>query len=204
MATPKQELRKTLRKQLAALPPETYRDEGKRGAGFMAGYPAWRDTDTVLLFLSAPGEIETDPLLDLAFSQGKKVFLPRVEGEIARFFHIRSAEGPWSVGAFDIREPLIDEHNPPEEFPAPGKTGKSGGAPALVVVPGMAFDRQGNRMGHGKGYYDRFFAKLDDLKIPYGMVGFCLEQQVLPDVPVEPWDKKMHAICTGTGLFTIL
>jgi 5-formyltetrahydrofolate cyclo-ligase len=202
MATPKQELRKALRKQLAGIPPETFQEEGRRAAEFMASYRPWRDAERVLLFLTAPGEIETAPLLDLAFRQGKKVFLPKVEGEIARFFRIGSADGPWQTGAFGIREPLIEGPALPEEFPPPSG-GSSGGA-VVLVAPGMAFDRQGNRMGHGKGYYDRFFAKLDSLGLSYIAVALCLEQQLIPQVPTESWDRKMDAICTGAGIFSIL
>jgi 5-formyltetrahydrofolate cyclo-ligase len=202
MITPKQELRKVLRKKLAEMPLRVFQDEGKQAAEFMASYQPWRDAETVLLFLSAPGEIETTPLLDLAFHQGKKVFLPKVEGEIARFFRIASADGPWQTGAFDIREPLIENPDLCEEFPP--RNGLSGGNTVVLVTPGMAFDRQGNRMGHGKGYYDRFFAELDDLGVSYVRVALCLEEQIVPEVPVESWDKKMDAICTGAGIFSIL
>jgi 5-formyltetrahydrofolate cyclo-ligase len=202
MITPKQELRKALRKQLADIPPGVFQEEGRRAAEFMASYQPWRDAETVLLFLSAPGEIETAPLLDLAFQQGKRVFLPKVEGEIARFFRIKSADGPWQTGAFDIREPLIENPALSEEFPP--RSGETDGKAIVLVTPGMAFDRQGNRMGHGKGYYDRFFARLDGLGLPYFAVALCLEQQILPQVPTESWDKKMDAICTGAGIFSIL
>jgi 5-formyltetrahydrofolate cyclo-ligase len=202
MATPKQELRKVLRKQLADIPLAAFQEEGRRAAEFMASYQPWRDAKAVLLFLSAPGEIETEPLLDLAFRQGKKVFLPKVEGEIARFFRISSADGPWQTGAFGIREPFIEGSALPEEFPPPDG-GSSDGA-VVLVTPGMAFDRQGNRMGHGKGYYDRFFARLDGLGLPYAAVALCMEQQIILQVPTEKWDKKMDAICTGAGIFSIL
>jgi 5-formyltetrahydrofolate cyclo-ligase len=199
MATPKQELRKALRKQLADLPPGVFEEEGRRAAEYMASYQPWRDAETVLLFLSAPGEIETAPLMDLAFRQGKKVFLPKVAGETARFFRVGSPDGPWQTGAFDIREPLVEDPALVEEFPPP-----TGGSGAFVLVtPGMAFDRQGNRMGHGKGYYDRFFARLDGLGLSYVAVALCLEQQIIPRVPTESWDRRMDAICTGGGIFSI-
>jgi 5-formyltetrahydrofolate cyclo-ligase len=201
MTTSKQELRKALRKQLADLPPGMFQEEGRRAAECMASYQPWQDAETVLLFLSASGEIETAPLLDLAFRQGKKVFVPKVEGENARFFRIKSAGGPWQTGAFGIREPLVEDPLP-EEFPSQG--GETGGRAFVLVTPGMAFDRQGNRMGHGKGYYDRFFAKLDSLGLAYVAVALCLEQQIVPRVPTEPWDKKMDAICTGNRIFSIL
>jgi 5-formyltetrahydrofolate cyclo-ligase len=202
MAATKQELRKALRKQLVYLDPRAFVEEGRRAAECMASYQPWRDAETVLLFLSAPGEIETAPLVDLAFQQGKKVFLPKVEGEIARFFRIESAAGPWQTGAFGIREPLIEGPVLPEEFPP--ENGERRGGTVVLVAPGMAFDRQGNRMGHGKGYYDRFFARLDSLGLPYLAVALCMEQQIIPQVPTESWDKKMDAICTGAGIFSIL
>jgi 5-formyltetrahydrofolate cyclo-ligase len=202
MATPKQELRRALRKQLAEIPAEVFQDEGARAAEFMASCRPWRDAETVLLFLSAPGEIETAPLLDLAFRQGKRVFLPRVEGEIVRFFRVKSADGPWQTGAFGIREPLVEDPDLSEEFPP--RSGGEGGRAVVLATPGMAFDRQGNRMGHGKGYYDRFFARLDGLGLSYVRIALCLEQQIIPQVPVESWDKKMDAICTGAGIFSIL
>jgi 5-formyltetrahydrofolate cyclo-ligase len=189
-----------MRKRLSELDPGLFREEGERAAGFIAGLSAWEQAETALLFLSAAGEIDTGPLLHLAFSQEKKVFLPRVEGEIARFLRVRSPGGPWRIGAFGIREPLIPAADTPEEFPPPGEVS----APVLVVTPGLAFDPQGNRMGHGKGYYDRFFDKLDRLGISHSTLGLCLEQQLVSRVPVEIWDKKMNAVCTGAGLFTIL
>jgi 5-formyltetrahydrofolate cyclo-ligase len=202
MATPKQELRKALRQQLANIPLGVFQEEGRRAAEFMASYRPWREAERALLFLSAPGEIETAPLLDLAFRQGKQVYLPLVEGEIARFFRIRSAGGPWQTGAFGIREPLIEGPALPEEFPPQG--GGTGGGAVVLVAPGMAFDRQGNRMGHGKGYYDRFFSRLDSLGLAYTAVALCLEQQIIPRVPTESWDKRMDAICTGAGIFSIV
>jgi 5-formyltetrahydrofolate cyclo-ligase len=202
MATPKQELRKALRKQLADIPPAVFQEEGGRAAELMASFQPWRDAETVALFLSAPGEIATEPLVDLAFRQGKKVFLPKVEGDTARFFRVRSADGPWAVGAFGIREPLVEDPAGSEEFPSP--KGEPGGGTVVLLAPGMAFDRQGNRMGHGKGYYDRFFARLDGLGVSYLAVALCLERQIIPRVPTESWDKRMDAICTGAGIYSIV
>jgi 5-formyltetrahydrofolate cyclo-ligase len=61
----------------------------------------------------------------------------------------------------------------------------------------LAFDREGNRLGRGKGYYDRFFAELDAEGYRYITIGFCMETQVVPRLPRESWDKKMNALCTA-------
>jgi 5-formyltetrahydrofolate cyclo-ligase len=55
-------------------------------------------------------------------------------------------------------------------------------------------------LGRGKGYYDRFFAKLDAENLAYKTIGLCTECQLVPRIPKEKWDKKMNALCTGGGL----
>jgi 5-formyltetrahydrofolate cyclo-ligase len=69
--------------------------------------------------------------------------------------------------------------------------------PALVFTPALAFDRQGRRLGRGKGYYDRFLAGLN--RADYYAAGLCLERQVLPRLPADVWDKPVDALCTGRG-----
>jgi len=195
----KQELRAKLRAELKGLPPACFYDEGKRAAERIAAFSPWKTASQVLLFLSLTNEIDTSPLLDLAFSQGKEVFVPRVSGDRIRFFRIPSPQEPgtfgsgtkgsWETGSYGIREPPAGA----AEF-TPGT-----GAPALIVTPGLAFDRQGRRLGRGKGYYDRFFASLD--KAGYYALGLCLECQLLPCVPADNLDKTMNAVCTGEELF---
>jgi 5-formyltetrahydrofolate cyclo-ligase len=53
-------------------------------------------------------------------------------------------------------------------------------------------------MGHGKGYYDRFLATLDEQGLSYYMLGLCMDTQIVPEIPTEVWDKKMDALCTGS------
>jgi 5-formyltetrahydrofolate cyclo-ligase len=192
----KQGLRNTMRRRLEALSPQEYTRAGLEAASRICGLPCWDRCGTVLLFLSTDREIDTGPLLDLALSREKRVFLPKVRDDGLRFFRTRTASGPWQEGAFHIREPPAG---------APGDLLGPADFPALIVVPGMAFDRRGNRLGRGKGFYDRFFAELDSPAMPaisYFTVGFCLEIQIVPLVPVENQDKRMDFLCTGENLFS--
>ncbi|GHV89267.1 hypothetical protein AGMMS50267_16270 [Spirochaetia bacterium] len=121
----------------------------------------------------------------------KTVYLPKPEGDSMRFFRAASPDGPWTVGAFGIREPADCTERTvfrPED------------GPALVVTPGLAFDRRGNRMGRGRGYYDRFFAGLDAAGAEYYTVGFCLAEQLVDEVPVDRRDKRLDALCTPEGV----
>jgi 5-formyltetrahydrofolate cyclo-ligase len=131
--------------------------------------------------------------MEAAFFDKKEVYVPKIDGESLVFYRLYSPAGPWSLGAFTIREPkTIREKD----------VLKPGVFPLLILVPGIAFDPRGGRLGHGKGYYDRFFAGLDlqdETGKTYTTLGLCLEIQIIPQVPTEAWDKPMDALCTGNS-----
>ncbi|MDR2160382.1 MAG: 5-formyltetrahydrofolate cyclo-ligase [Treponema sp.] len=203
-------LRRETRRRLAALFPEIFRHEGIAAAALITGLPLWAETGTLLLFLSLKDEIDTASLLEAAFGAGKKVFVPRVEGEGLVFYRASSPAGPWRKGSFGIREPVIAGTDPEGPAAAGGNRAAGPGQPsvvplspadfpALIIVPGLAFDRKGNRLGRGKGYYDRFLAGLDRDGLPRTAAGLCLETQLLPEIPAGSRDRRMDMICTGAG-----
>jgi 5-formyltetrahydrofolate cyclo-ligase len=215
-------LRQEMRRRPAVLSPESRR-QGIAAAALITGLPLWAETGTLLLFLSMKDEIDTAPLLEAAFEAGKKVFVPRVEGGDLAFYQAPSPAGPWRTGPFGIREPAItgaDLEGPADGGMAADDT-EGGGAvlatggtaprlpspalspadfPALIIVPGLAFDRKGNRLGRGKGYYDRFLAGLARDGLPFTAAGLCLETRLLPEIPAGDLDRKMDLICTGTKI----
>ena len=184
-----------------------FRSQGAAAAAFLRSSPLWPRYGTIFLFLSMNSEIDTMPLLETALKEGKKVFAPRVEAEGDKnstdklvFYPVLSSDGPWQKGPFGILEPAAlpeaaagrsDEGAAYERFPA------------LVIVPGLAFDRAGNRLGRGGGYYDRFLAELDEAGRQYISLGLCMDFQIVSQVPVERNDKKVNGILTGKEL-TIL
>ncbi|MCL2834402.1 MAG: 5-formyltetrahydrofolate cyclo-ligase, partial [Treponema sp.] len=163
-------LRQEIKKTLALLTPEQFRKAGAAAAELVRSSPCWRQYKTVCLFMSNSTEIYTLPLVKGGLTDGKNIFLPRVMGKKILFYRI-SAEyleqrKTWPRGSFGIREP----------DPAINGTLEPGDFPALILTPGMAFDQKGNRLGHGAGYYDRFFAGLDrQVKTNYLAAGLCLE-----------------------------
>jgi 5-formyltetrahydrofolate cyclo-ligase len=190
----KDHLRSEIRRRLKSLDEAQFLREGELAAGALTVQSCWISHQTVLIFLSSKFEINTEPLLRAALSQGKRVYAPQIEGEYLRFYRVRGAGGPWRRGLYGIREP---EGNDPAAYPRPWDF------PALIVLPGLAFDRSGGRLGQGKAYYDRFLADLDARSRPYFAVGFCMEAQVYPRVPVESRDKPVNALCSGSGFFRI-
>jgi 5-formyltetrahydrofolate cyclo-ligase len=184
--------------------PEYFVRAGEQAAALMGVLPVWRDSGRILVFLSTAAEIDTAPLIRSAFDQGKEVFVPRIEGEYIRFYALGDPAAPLVRGPLGIREP------------AAGALPLEGGGPLLILVPGLAFDRERNRLGQGGGYYDRFFAPdppdpLDppDPARPYSpspgtcyTIGLCTDLQLVAEVPVEPWDRRMDMVCTGTKIIT--
>lgn len=180
-------LRKEMKSRLSALPPDGLRREGEAAARLLRETRLWQSRPVLLLFLSAPLEIDTAPLLEAAAADRKRIFLPKVEGEDITFYQVTDIQEQWESGAFGIQEPAATEGR---------KSHGAGDTPALIIVPGVAFDERGNRMGHGKGYYDRFFAKIAG-SADYCYVGYCADIQVVSPIPTEPWDQPMDALCTG-------
>jgi 5-formyltetrahydrofolate cyclo-ligase len=183
----KKELRKIMKQTLNALPEEQFRTEGVMAAARLIKTAMWKRYDRVLIYLSMPDELDTSALLEAAFAEGKQVYSPKVESDTSmRFFRVSRDESSWVTGAFDIREPAGKEADvfKPED----GK--------ALVISPGLAFDRTGNRMGRGKGFYDRFYEKLFAASPDSACCALCMSCSIVESVPVEQFDRKVNAICT--------
>jgi 5-formyltetrahydrofolate cyclo-ligase len=163
-------------------------DEGAAAARLLGETSCWNRYGTVLLFLSTSREIDTTPLLEAALTGGKKTFAPAIADGRLNFYRVLSAAGPWKAGPLGIREPGRAEALRTEDFPA------------LIIVPGLAFDRAGGRLGYGKAYYDRFFAGQTG---PCFKIGLCTDAQILPRIPADPWDVPMDALCTGSRFIPI-
>lgn len=138
----------------------------------------WQSAHTVLLYHALPDEPDLQPLLDAALTEGKRVLLPVVVGDdlVLKYY-----EGHASLreGAFHILEPVG------EDFPLARYAQVD-----LALIPGMAFDHQGHRLGRGRGYYDRLLPRLPRVHT----VGICFPFQLLPVVPAEPHDIPVHEV----------
>jgi 5-formyltetrahydrofolate cyclo-ligase len=183
--------------RLAAQSRAYFSTQGSAAAALIGRSPGWETLKVVFLFLSTTGEIDTSPILALALAQGKRVFAPRVAGKDMTFHPVRSAGGPWAKGPFGIPEP--------EEQALAGESPGAGAEdfPGLIIVPGLAFDARGRRLGRGGAYYDRFLAKLEAAGRPFRTLGLCTGCQLVPEVPVGDWDKNMDSLCTGEDMFTV-
>jgi 5-formyltetrahydrofolate cyclo-ligase len=144
---------------------------------------------TAALYSALAGEVPTGRIRSAYLAAGALLCYPRVTGTgTLAFYPHREGDG-WETGPYGILEPS----NP------------SGVGPRLsgwdiVVVPGLAFDRRGNRLGRGFGYYDRFLEALPE-SVP--RVGLAWASQRVPEVPVDAWDVPVHAVVTEEGVIRV-
>lgn len=141
----------------------------------------FQEAHVVMLFYSLPDEVCTHDFIQ-NWSRYKRILLPRVEGD--EIIPSEYVETKLTQGAYGIMEPL-------------------GGNSLisdiqLVVVPGVAFDRSGNRLGRGKGYYDRFLSQ-GTLQSVY-KIGICFPCQLVENVPTEMQDIRMNEVIDCTGI----
>ena len=155
---------------------------------FLREYPPRRGI-AAALYCALDGEVPTGRIREAYLAAGARLYYPRVTGRGSIvFFPHREGDG-WETGPYGIPEP---------PRPAGGKPHRGGFD--IVVVPGVAFDRRGNRLGHGLGYYDRFLGRMPE-RVP--KVGLAWAHQLVPEVPVDPWDVPVHAVVTEEGVIRV-
>ena len=185
-------LRKTMREKRRALPDTEMRERSLAAQRFILASNVWKNASSVGLFKAVHSEICTDSLFEEAWNARKKIFLPyMLPAPPAGIMHFLPCGSGQALVAnqYGILEPT------PEVCPLPPE---GDWIPDLVIVPGLAFDRVGHRLGSGGGYYDRVFAK--ESMCNSVRIGFAYAFQIVDAVPVEEWDIAMHAVATDEGL----
>lgn len=139
-------------------------------------HPDFIKAEQVMLYSALPDEVQTHAFLE-KWHLKKTVILPTVVGDdIIPVAYGKDTD--FAVGDFNILEPQNEPYT---------------GDFDLIVVPGVAFDRHGNRLGRGKGYYDRFLCHHLEVK----RIGICFGFQLVDEVPAEPFDIRMDEVITG-------
>lgn len=154
-------------------------------------FDLFKEASCVLSFVSYGTEIKTNQLLDIILNENKMLCLPRTENEKMEFYYINSDEDfseQTEIGEYGITVPKsnqdkLDINNIPDK--------------TLIIIPGLAFDERGNRLGKGKGYYDKFLAELlsiSEKEKILGIVGYCYDFQIIDKVITEPNDIPVDYI----------
>ncbi len=159
-------------------------------ASFMA-LPEYLGAKTVMFYVDVRDEVRTRQALPTALDADKRIVIPYcVDGEL-ELFHLESME-ELEIGMYKILEPKPELRTVDSKRLQPQDLD-------LIMVPGVAFDREGGRTGHGKGYYDKL---LEHARPDTPLVALAFECQIFPEIPCEPHDIYMDKVVTESAVYT--
>ncbi|KAI9593821.1 5-formyltetrahydrofolate cyclo-ligase [Syncephalis fuscata] len=195
----KRGLRKELRSRLRLLSPTVTATESNHVVTKLLQLPVYQTSQRISIFISMQGEIETRSIIENILSTGRSCYIPRWQGDVMEMVLLKSMEDFTSLplNAWNIPEPLHDEIR---------ENALETGGLDLLVMPGLAFDRYGNRLGHGKGYYDRYIEQCEILSKQSGQpmprtVALALSAQIVDDrLPCDHFDRQPDCILTPTDI----
>jgi 5-formyltetrahydrofolate cyclo-ligase len=176
-------IRRDMRSQRRRLAPAVVAGAGEAVRRHVLDLEQYRRAEVVLAYVSDENEVPTADLVSLALAAGKRVFLPRMDGERIAFAGY-GPEWPLRPGRFGIPEPT-----------GPSLQSRENES-IVVLVPLVAWDARGARLGRGRGYYDRALAELGSGASRVGL-GYSFQQCTL--LPTDPWDVFLDSVVTERG-----
>lgn len=177
----KKELRQQI-KQLKGMTPMAMRKvEADMVFNKIQAMPAWQQAQHILCYWSLPDELPTHETVNRWLEQGKSIYLPRVKGDDLEIVPYHGAQSLDENNRFHIGEPVGDAVD--------------ASCLELIIVPAVALDAKRNRLGRGKGFYDRL---LSSTKCP--TIGVACDFQLVDEVPIEPHDRPLDCVVTSDGV----
>ena len=172
----KKELRRMIREKKRAMTPAEIEEKSRILGQMLAESELYRQARTIYGYLPYNQEVRTVPMLEQALRDGKRVAVPKCYGDEMRFIYMEDLSRV-EKGYAGIPEPVADEPV------AEDKT-------ALVLMPGLAFDPQGHRIGYGGGFYDKFLAAEPE----HPTLALCYDFQMLPRLETEEFDIPVDRV----------
>ncbi len=172
----KQELRAMIRAKKRAMTEEEIARRSARLGELLADSEAYRKAGTIYGYLPYNQEVRTVPMLERALREGKRVAVPKCYGDEMRFIYMEDLTQV-EKGYAGIPEPIAD-----------GPIADD--AAALVLMPGLAFDPEGHRIGYGGGFYDKFLAR----EPGHPTLALCYDFQMLPRLETEEFDIPVDTV----------
>ncbi|MDW8246855.1 MAG: 5-formyltetrahydrofolate cyclo-ligase [Sandaracinaceae bacterium] len=172
-------LRERIRSLRRALPALARLERSQRIASRLFNHPAWERANSVLLYASMPTEVNTQPIEQKARQMKKRIACPRIT---ENHLDVRL----WEEGVTPFPQGHLAPEPPPDAPPFPLSEIE------LVVVPAIALDPRGARIGYGRGYYDRLLPLLPKAHF----IGIIFDFQLVSEVPETPYDVRVHTVIT--------
>jgi 5-formyltetrahydrofolate cyclo-ligase len=185
----KRAVRKRIKMMITEVPPDERARRSRLACTHLMSIPEVQAAHTVLVYVPLPDELDVWPALHGLKDAGKRVILPKCRSDRHEVLCVEVGDFKHDLirGTYNILEPKSDRDLGLKDLD-------------VVVSPGRAFDRVGNRVGRGAGYYDRFFSREGFHAFICGIAFDC---QVLSEVPVEPHDVPVDGVVTESGLIRI-
>jgi len=169
-------LRRLMRAKKEALTPDMIRDASARLANMLYATDEYRSADSIYVYLSFNQEVLTRPVIERAWADGKRVAAPKIVSGDMRFVWLDGFDGI-VTGRMGVPEPAAPEPAADDEH-------------ALVLLPGLAFDREGRRVGYGGGFYDRYL----DAHRRHSLVALCYGFQLFERLEAEAHDVPAQLV----------
>jgi 5-formyltetrahydrofolate cyclo-ligase len=181
-------LRARMRRLRGVVPPDLHQQWSEAIARRVLAHPGYLAANTVMAYVAFRGEVDTAKIIRASWAEGKRVVLPRcAPGEKSLELYVVEEAGQLAPGAYGILEPVPVQcrrvHDSEVE---------------LVCVPGVAFTREGGRLGYGGGYYDRFLASL---RAGVTSLGLAFELQLVASIPLGEHDHRVTGVVTEAGIY---
>ena len=178
----KEQLRLKLLKCLFGISAERRSEKSKKACQNLVSTPQFQNASAIMLYLSLPHEVDTSEVVLCAWRLGKTVVVPEISWKQRYMIPVQidSLETGFATGTNGLRNPINGTPVSVEEI-------------GLVVAPALGFDKQGNRLGRGGSYYDRFFANAG---LKACRCGFAFTEQLIDSVPVAEHDEPIDFLVT--------
>lgn len=186
----KAEIRKQILARRDSLAPYEIEDKSRIIFDKLVNLDEYKEAENLLIYASMRSEVRTDEIILDALADGKKVYCPKVtDKKTGRMVFVRIfALEDLKEGYFGIREPELEDQS---EIFSYDDNPELLSEITLAVVPGVAFDRNNNRIGYNGGFYDRFLSSHSEVK----SIGICFDIQILEDIlPVDAHDIPLDMI----------
>ncbi|WP_246588628.1 5-formyltetrahydrofolate cyclo-ligase [Pelorhabdus rhamnosifermentans] len=183
LSTGKRSLRKSLLARRRQILPDDWQRLSESVVKSLINWPNFLQAQTIMAYMAMKDEVLLQSLIETAWKLGKRVVVPKMTGEFGQMNAVAiDSCSSWTVAAFGIQEPLdapvVNPH-----------------AIDLVLLSGVAFDRQGNRLGMGGGYYDRFLSDTPQALV----VGVTVSKQLVAHIPMDTYDRPVDVVITEKG-----
>lgn len=179
----KKEIRKEVFRQRKAADPSDLERRSAKINQTIIGMSAFQEADTVYVYMDCKGEVSVRPLLETAWAMGKKTAAPRVTGPGQMKYYYITSYDDVVPGYYDIPEPVTEIEAQEER--------------ALLIVPGVGFDRDRHRCGYGQGFYDRYLAAHPQ----HTSIAIAFDFQVFDGVPFEETDVAPELLVTESAVY---